>query len=103
MLSRLDGGRECEETDETKFSVRERESWMFFVRTSRTSLKLTETSASLPWRRTTTCQPEFPKCQLWLLKEEVGTRGTHIFVVFAFLIAPPRTQRLWMLRAGEGL
>ncbi len=27
---------------------------MFLVRTSRTSLKLTETSASLPWSKTTT-------------------------------------------------
>ena len=49
-----------EETDETKFSVRERDAWMFLVRTSRTSLKLTDTSASRPCSRTTTfllCSP----------------------------------------------
>lgn len=43
-----------DDTEETKFSVLDRDAWMFFVRTSRTSLKLAPTSASFPWSITTT-------------------------------------------------
>lgn len=50
------------DTEETKFSVRAREAWIFFVRTSRTSLKFADTSVSFPWRRKTTfllCSPSW--------------------------------------------
>jgi hypothetical protein len=41
-------------TLETKLSCRDREAWMFFVRTSNTSLKFAATSATLPCSSTTT-------------------------------------------------
>lgn len=52
----------CAAALETKFCVRSRDAWMFFVRTSRTSLKFADTSVSLPWRRKTTfllCSPSW--------------------------------------------
>ena len=42
------------ETEDIKVSVRDLEAWIFWVRTSRTSLKLTDTSASFPCSNTTT-------------------------------------------------
>ena len=51
-----------EATELTNWSVRLREAWMFLVRTSSTSLKLTPTSASLPWRSTTTFLLCSPSC-----------------------------------------
>lgn len=58
------------DTEETKFSVREREAWMFFVRTSSTSLKFEETSVSFPCRRKTTfllCSPSWFCLGFWVL------------------------------------
>jgi len=55
-------GWTCCDTDDTKFSVRARDAWIFFVRTSRTSLKLADTSVSFPCRRKTTfllCSPSW--------------------------------------------
>lgn len=49
-----------DDTEETKFSVRERDAWIFLVRTSKTSLKFAPTSASFPCNMTTTlslCSP----------------------------------------------
>ena len=48
------GGMACEETEETKFSVRLLEARMFCVRSSRTSLKLADTSVSFPCSKNTT-------------------------------------------------
>ena len=52
----------CWPTVDMKFSVRDLEAWMFFVRSSRTSLKLSETLLSLPCSRYTTfllCSPSW--------------------------------------------
>lgn len=44
----------CEETEETKFSVLDLEARMFWVRSSRTSLKFADTSVSFPCSKNTT-------------------------------------------------
>ena len=55
-------GAVCAETEDTKFSVRDRDAWIFLVRTSRTSLKLADTSVSFPCSMKTTfllCSPSW--------------------------------------------
>lgn len=55
-------GAACADTDDTKFSVRDLDAWMFLVLTSRTSLKFMETSVSLPCNKKTTfllCSPSW--------------------------------------------
>jgi len=69
-----EGGKEecCGWTEEMKFSVREREAWIFLVRTSRTSLKVEETEVSFPCSRKTTflvCSPS------WLADVELGFKA----------------------------
>ena len=74
----VSGGRipeVCEETELTNWSVRLRDAWMFLVRTSRTSLKFTPTSASFPWRSTTTFLLCSPSCSVPLPPAAVPDEG----------------------------
>lgn len=84
-------GCECEDTDDTKFSVLQREAWMFLVRTSRTSLKLTPTSASLPCRRTTIYY-YISKIRTQLLK------NSYVFIVLALLLSAGVARDLRLMR-----
>lgn len=71
---------------------------MFFVRTSSTSLKLTETSASLPWSKTTTYDVLARRRPL-----DMNDPKAYVLIVFALLIRAGASPRLRLLRPGECL